>query len=44
MEKKERLKILAKAKDFFKDKIVENHIKNTKKLKNVKEFIINPFW
>ena len=43
MNEQERLEILAKAKDFFKNNIVENHIKNTKKLKKVKEFIINPF-
>lgn len=43
MDEQERLIILNNAKQFFKDKIVANHIKNTKKLKNIKEFIINPF-
>ncbi len=43
MNKEERLEILAKAKLFFKKNIVANHIKNTKKLKKIKEFIINPF-
>jgi len=43
MNIQEKQEILNKAKTFFKTNIVENHIKNTKKLKNIKEFIINPF-
>lgn len=43
MIEQEKQKILSKAKIFFKNNIVENHIKNTKKLKNKKEFIVNPF-
>lgn len=43
MDEQEKLQILTKAKDFFKKNIVENHIKNTNKLKKIKEFIINPF-
>ena len=35
--------ILNKAKVFFKETIAENHVKNTKKLKNITEFNINPF-
>ncbi|MDD2498127.1 MAG: PmeII family type II restriction endonuclease [Desulfitobacteriaceae bacterium] len=43
MTENERLEILAKAKDFFAEKIAKNHIKNTKKLSNLKNFNINPF-
>ena len=43
MNEQEKREILSKAKALFKDNIVENHIKNTKKLKKKKEFIINPF-
>lgn len=35
--------IIEKAKDFFKKEIVPSHVKNTKKLKNLKEFNLNPF-
>ncbi|MFS7261281.1 PmeII family type II restriction endonuclease [Carnobacterium divergens] len=35
--------IIEKAKIFFKDEIVQNHIKNTEKLVNLKEFQVNPF-
>jgi hypothetical protein len=35
--------ILEKAKLWFKESIAENHIKNTKKLKDSSMFIINPF-
>lgn len=35
--------ILENAKVWFKDNIAKNHIKNTKKLANIKEFNINPF-
>ncbi|OLA93163.1 MAG: hypothetical protein BHW63_02560, partial [Mycoplasma sp. CAG:611_25_7] len=35
--------ILKKSKDFFKEEIVESHIKNTIKLNNINKFNINPF-
>jgi len=35
--------ILKKAQKWFKDSVAENHIKNTKKLKDASEFDINPF-
>lgn len=35
--------IIERAKDFFKKEIAESHIANTKKLKNLKEFGLNPF-
>lgn len=35
--------ILEKAKDWFRDTIAQNHIKNTEKLVNPKQFNINPF-
>jgi hypothetical protein len=35
--------ILEKAKDWFRETIAQNHIKNTEKLVNPKEFKINPF-
>ncbi len=43
MNEQEKQEILLKAKTFFKENIVKNHIKNTKKLKKIKEFVINPF-
>lgn len=43
MNEQEKQEILEKAKKFFKDIIVKNHIKNTKKLKKLKEFNVNPF-
>lgn len=39
----EKKEILEKAKTWFKDTIATNHIKNTKKLSNPKEFNIHPF-
>lgn len=39
----EKENILVGAKDWFKDIIVKNHIKNTKKLASLKEFNVNPF-
>ena len=42
MNNKDKQYILNKAKDFFKEVIVENHKKNTQKLK-LKDFNINPF-
>jgi len=35
--------ILQKVKEFFNDTIAVNHVKNTKKLGNLNEFIVNPF-
>lgn len=43
MTKEEKLSILKKSKDFFKEEIVESHIKNTIKLNNINKFNINPF-
>lgn len=43
MEKKERKHILDNAKKFFKNNVAEKHLKNTKKLKKLKEFNVNPF-
>lgn len=42
MTEAEKKEILAKAKTFFKNTIVHNHIKNTEKLK-LSDFNINPF-
>lgn len=39
----DKQKILEKAKDWFRETIAKNHIKNTKKLINPSEFNINPF-
>lgn len=39
----EKREILVKAKDFFKESVVENHKKNTLKLKKLKAFKPNPF-
>lgn len=38
-----RQQILSDAKDFFRTKIAENHIANTRKLSSLNEFNINPF-
>lgn len=43
MTEQERREILIKAKVFFKENIVVNHLKNTKKLKKLSEFSPNPF-
>lgn len=43
MNEQERIAILEKSKIFFRDSIVESHIKNTTKLVSTKEFNINPF-
>lgn len=43
MTPEEKRIILQNAKQFFRDKIVENHIRNTKKLGNLSEFNPNPF-
>ncbi|CUP05446.1 Uncharacterised protein [Clostridium baratii] len=42
MNEHEKKEILVNAKEFFKETIVKNHIKNTKKI-NLKKFNINPF-
>lgn len=39
---KERQKLLGKAKNWFREKIIPNHIRNTEKLANPREFDINP--
>lgn len=43
MNQAEKDIILDKAQKWFKESIAENHIKNTKKLKDVSKFDINPF-
>ncbi|MEA5091502.1 hypothetical protein SDC9_26125 [bioreactor metagenome] len=43
MKKEERKDILLRARKFFKEKIAENHIKNTKKLSSLDIFNVNPF-
>jgi len=43
MNLQDRQEILTKAKEFFRDTIAKQHIKNTKKLKKLSEFKINPF-
>lgn len=43
MTEQERQLILERSKKFFKDEIVESHIKNTTKLGKINNFNINPF-
>jgi hypothetical protein len=43
MEEVEKKEIINKARHFFKTEIAENHIINTKKLHDLKEFNLNPF-
>ncbi|MFW6016759.1 MAG: PmeII family type II restriction endonuclease [bacterium] len=43
MNKSQKIEILNKAKSFFRNNIAANHVKNTAKLKELKEFNINPF-
>ena len=43
MDEAQKVEILNKAKIWFKESIAENHIKNTKALKNSSKFDINPF-
>lgn len=43
MNQEEKQKILEDAKAFFRTRICPNHLKNTKKLKNIEAFDINPF-
>lgn len=35
--------IIEKAKDFFREVIANNHVKNTEKLKDISQFKVNPF-
>lgn len=43
MNDQEKIEILNKVKEWFRTTIIPNHIKNTLKLKDPKEFDINPF-
>ena len=43
MNEQERNKILEKSKEFFREEIVTNHIKNIKKLSKQSAFNIKPF-
>jgi Type II restriction endonuclease EcoO109I len=43
MTPSEQKKLLEKAKQWFRETILPNHLKNTAKLKNVAEFDVNPF-
>lgn len=43
MDDKQKQEILVKFYNFFREVIVKNHIKNTKKLNRLKEFKYNPF-
>lgn len=43
MTDQEREEVIIKFKKWFKNSLIANHIKNTKKLKNIKELTINPF-
>lgn len=43
MTEQEKLEIIIKAKDFFRNRVAENHIKNTSKLDSINNFNINPF-
>lgn len=43
MEEKQRQEILIKAKDFFKETVIESHKKNTAKCKKISTFNVNPF-
>lgn len=43
MDKVEKIEILSKFKKWFKDSLIESHVRNTKKLSDINEFNINPF-
>lgn len=43
MTEGQRQEIIIKAKTFFKETIAVNHVKNTEKLKDLKQFNVNPF-
>ncbi|MDF3820819.1 PmeII family type II restriction endonuclease [Leptospira sp. 96542] len=43
MDREEKNELLVKTKTWFRDVIASNHIENTKKLSDIKEFNVNPF-
>ena len=43
MDNIEKQKILANAKKFFKERIIDKHIVNTKKCEDLSNFNVNPF-
>ena len=43
MTPEERQEILTKSKDFFRNRIIVNHKRNTAKLSTLKNFNVNPF-
>lgn len=43
MTKEEKIEVLQKFKEWFKGTLIESHINNTEKLKDLREFKINPF-
>ena len=43
MDNTEKQEILAKAKMFFKKRIIDKHIVNTKKCEDLSKFNVNPF-
>lgn len=43
MKDEEKKEILIKFSEWFRDSLINSHIKNTKKLSDIKEFNINPF-
>ena len=43
LETEQKQKILDAAKQWFRERIAQNHIKNTEKLVDPKQFNINPF-
>jgi len=43
MTNEEKIEVLQKFKVWFKGSLIESHIKNTEKLKDISEFKINPF-
>lgn len=43
MDQKTKIEILEKFKLWFKDSLIQSHIQNTKKLRHLKNFQINPF-
>lgn len=43
MTKNEKSTLLKKTKEWFREVVAKNHIENTKKLRNINEFNVNPF-
>lgn len=43
MTEQERQEILARSKEFFRNRVADNHIRNTRKLTDISKFNINPF-